>query len=916
MEFSPYLTRLLHAHAALFPDNTDATAIDYSPIMETLLLQAKKTNTVSQEACMQDLRLLKQQIALVTALADLTHSWSMEEATRHLSAFADIATEKAFLCATEPLVKSGILASSHEGMAVYAVGKLGSNELNYSSDIDIIFFYNPDSITYHGRLSLSQQMVNVVQHMHHTLSQLTKEGYVFRVDLRLRPDPGSTQSAISLPFAQHYYASVGQNWERAAMTKARFICGCNALESEIHTMLEQFMWRQELDYTAQQDILAIQGQIAHRKKKRRADFAGYHIKLGHGGIRDIEFLLQIQQLLWGGRDRNLRVLGTKPVLEALEQAGLLPQHHAAALWQAYVFYRNLEHRLQMVQDQQTHSLPKNEAALQQLAGTLRLESIEALSATLTQHIEAVETAYSEVLQEDAASLALHDAEHSGNLVFTGVEDDPETLRTLTDMGYDNPAFVSQTIRGWHHGRIGSTQSAEARAMLTALMPLLLQAFADTLKPDTAFKHFNEFLNNTPEEARIFHLLHAKPDILPLLATSFGHFPYMARYLINSPHVVDELVSAAHADLLDTAPQPHTEEDTALPSLESITWEARNNRFDVALARVRDTISFADISQALTHVADATLRAAMQHIAEEMAPKYGTIKGGAFAIIGMGKLGAEELTFGSDLDMIYVYDAPKNATSKGGEKSLGAAEYYIKYAQLLNGFLSSATNLGALYDVDLRLRPNGEKGNLATHYDSLLRYYTDGAWAWEHMALTRARIIDGEAGLCEKLSSWLQATQSEIFTRKALNWKLLEIHTKTQQQFHSNDPLNVKYVPGGLLDVEYILQSCLLCLPHNPHTPGNQFSTQLRYITEQQMITQTEADTLQHAHLLYNEIITSLRLMGISTRENKPQNRKFYTVLVSQLPDYKTKDALHKALVLLQKNVQTIFTRLFTEETIS
>ncbi len=439
------------------------------------------------------------------ALADIGGGWSVDRVTRTLSEFADACVKGAlrFL-----LRRAGGETASEEttGLVVLAMGKYGAFELNYSSDIDLVVFYDAERFPLRKRDDARGAAVDIVKGLVKLLSEQTADGYVFRVDLRLRPDAGATQVAISTEAAEAYYEGMGQNWERAAMIKARACAGDPTAAARFLRAVEPFVWRRNLDFAAIEDIHSIKRQIHAHEGHGRITVAGHNVKLGRGGIREIEFFAQTQQLILGGRKPALRAPATLDALAALHGEGLIGGVALAELSDSYRYLRKLEHRLQMIEDQQTHTLPKSRDELDHVACFMGAADFESFATELTHRLETVQDHYVRLFEREAPL-----AGDRGNLVFTGVEDDPETLATLGAMGFRDTHHVANAIRGWHHGRIRATRSARARELLTKLVPALLAALAASADPDAAFMQFDRFVSNLPAGVQLFSLFLARPE---------------------------------------------------------------------------------------------------------------------------------------------------------------------------------------------------------------------------------------------------------------------------------------------------------------------------------------------------------------------------------------------------------------------
>ncbi len=619
---SPYLTRLVVHDPVYFrellrrgPGDGAAVALAEIRRCTAPLRGPDGERPATTDELMAALRIAKSHAALAIAFADIAGLWPLERITGALSALAEQSLSTVVSHLLREGAQRGEIVLRHpedperdSGFVVLGLGKLGARELNYSSDIDLIVLFDEEQVAYTGTQSPQQFFVRLARTMVKIMEERTQHGYVFRTDLRLRPDPGATPLAVSMIAAEIYYESMGQNWERAAMIKARPVAGDKISGQEFLDRLRPFLWRKNLDFAAIQDIHSIKRQInAHRGGEKIA-VGGHNVKLGRGGIREIEFFAQTQQLIWGGREPRLRTQATCDTLDALVAAGRVKPEAAGELKEAYAFLRRVEHRLQMIEDRQTHTLPSDPESLRQVAVFLGYPDVATFSGDLLGHLGRVETHYGELFGE-APSLG-----GPGSLVFTGAEDDPETLKTLAAMGFKDGSAISAVIRGWHHGRYRAMRSARARELLTELMPALLGALGQTANPDAAFMNFDEFLKRLPAGVQLLSLFHANPGLLKLLAEIMGSAPRLATYLSANPSLLDAVLSDGFEEVLPDAEALSAELDTRLHQardfedvLEITRRFANDHKFRVGIQTLRARIDVDKQGAALADIADTVLR---------------------------------------------------------------------------------------------------------------------------------------------------------------------------------------------------------------------------------------------------------------------------------------------------------------------
>jgi [glutamine synthetase] adenylyltransferase / [glutamine synthetase]-adenylyl-L-tyrosine phosphorylase len=766
---------------------------------------------------MRRLRIAKRRVAILAAIAELVRAWSLEQQMGALSRFAEAALGAALRHLLRRAARNGLIAlpalgepERDSGVIVLGMGKLGGYELNYSSDIDLILLYDAARARVSARDGIQSFFVRLVRDLGRILDERTGDGYVFRTDLRLRPDPASTPPALSVAAALAYYESVGQNWERAALIKARPVAGDRAAGRRFLRELEPFIWRKNLDFAAIQDIHSIKRQINAHRGGGRIAVEGHDIKTGRGGIREIEFFTQTQQLIWGGRMRELRAGSTCEALGRLAGAGRVDPSTAAELIDDYRFLRRLEHRLQMVEDAQTHMLPPDRAGIARIGVFLGYPQADAFVADLLGHLTSVERHYAELF-EQAPSLS-----GPGNLVFTGVEDDPETLRTLSRLGFAKPASVAALVRSWHHGRLRATRSQRAREILTELVPELLRIFGDTPHPDTALLRFDQFLSRLPAGVQLFSLYHANPGLLELVAEIMAGAPRLAEQLARRPALLDAVLtegffsppperSALAADLGQVLAGARDYEDT----LDALRRWAGDRRFQVGVQLLRRALDGMQAGEALADIAEAALGALLPAVETEFARRHGRIPGGMFAVIGMGRLGSREMTLASDLDLILIYDVPPGSEVSDGPHPLPVASYYARLSQRLIGAITAPTSEGRLYEVDMRLRPSGASGPIASSLAGFARYQHESAWTWEHMALTRARPVAGEAALRTRIADAIGSVLGATRDARRLLVDVADMRRRIADENPRPSRWDLKNRRGGLIDLEFIVQYLVL-----------------------------------------------------------------------------------------------------------
>jgi len=794
-----------------------------------LLAKVGKARDATTAELMRELRIARRRLALLTAAADVAGYWRLEQVTHALSSFAEAALRAAVGHLLRRAVRAGELDLGDIdepergcGFVVIAMGKLGARELNYSSDIDLIVVYDADVAPYVGSRSLPDCYVGLTRSLLRHLSERTGDGYVCRTDLRLRPDAGATPLAISVAAAEAYYESVGQNWERAALIKARVVAGDVAVGDAFLAGLRPFIWRKHLDFAAIADIHSIKRQIAAHRGHQTIAVAGHNIKLGRGGIREIEFFAQTQQLIAGGREPALRPPATCDAITALAAADRITEPAAREMTAAYRFLRRIEHRLQMTSDEQTHTLPGDPERLRHLAMFAGFTDEEAFAETMLGHLRDVERHYA-ALFEHAPPLG-----GPGNLVFTGTDDDPDTLTTLGSLGFTEPATIASCIRKWHHGRYRALRSARARELLTALVPTILEAMAKTLSPDQALLRFDEFLARLPAGVPLFSLFRAHPSLLDVVAEIMGSAPRLAEYLSHDPTLLDAVLG--DVDAIPPLPVLTDELDQRLAMtndyqdvLDVTRRWARERRFQVGVRMLLNRSTAAEAGPALADISETVVAALLPRVESEFAIRHGRVPGGTMAVVAMGKLGAREMSSGSDLDLIFLYDNNGNAEASDGAYPLAPSQYFARLSQRFINAMTALTAEGGLYQIDMRLRPSGNAGPIAALVEGFATYQHEAAWAWEHLSLTRARVVAAPPLLRARIERVLAGVLTMPRDASRLLVDVDDMRERVAREHGDGDPWNVKYARGGLVDLEFLCEYLLLCHAHrhpdilNPNT---------------------------------------------------------------------------------------------------
>ena len=852
-------------------------------------------------AAMRAVRVFKSGAALLIALCDLGGVWPVMTVTSALTKTADSALQgcvrflfRQAVARGDWIGAGGPLPETTSGYIVLAMGKHGAYELNYSSDIDLIVFFDAGRSRVRDGLDIQTFFVRLTRDLVRLMDERTADGYVFRTDLRLRPDAGATQIALSTDAAMIYYESVGQNWERAALIKARPVAGDIEAGEALLTDLAPFIWRKYLDFAAIADVHAMKRQIHAHRGFGDIAVPGHNVKLGPGGIREIEFFAQTQQLIAGGRQRDLRVRDTLSALKGLTARGWIKDQVRASLDSAYCYLRTIEHRIQMVADEQTHDVPDQPQDLERFAHFAGYETVPDFAQDYTRVLETVQGHY-QALFEDSPELS----SASANMVFAGETDDPDTVAALTKMGFSQPSSVLAGVRGWHHGRYAAVRSPRARERLTEVQPILIAALGATADPDLAFSGFDRFVASLPEGVQLFSLLRANPNLLRLVADIMGTAPRLANILarrrrlldaVLDPRTFGALTERVDLEAVIAAETPIGAEFQDV--LDRARAVGQEQAFLIGVRVLTGTIHAGQAGNAYAMLAECLIARLQEAVETEMIRAHGRVPGGAAAIVAMGKLGGHEMTATSDLDLILVYDFDEAALQSDGPRPLAPSHYYARLTQRLVAALSAPTAEGLLYDVVMRLRPSGQKGPVATQLSSFAAYQAQEAWTWEHLALTRARAVTGPAHLRQKADAIIHDTLVRPRDQAKTVADVLDMRRLIAAEKGTQNIWDLKQVRGGLVDLEFIAQYLQLVHAHaHPDVLDQNTLAVFQKLGVAGVLSATDAETLKQASRLQHNLGQILRLCleGPFDPASAPVGLKQQLALAGHMPDFASLD---------------------------
>ena len=823
------------------------------------------------------LRQAKRTAALIVAIADVGGIWPLEILTAALSELADktlgLAVRHLLRCAHdagEIRLQDRSQPELNCGFVVLAMGKLGAAELNYSSDIDLILLYDGTAPVYAaGRVA--DQVGPFTSRLARDLITLMEardtNGYVFRTDLRLRPDPAATPPAVSFHAALLYYESMGQNWERAAMIKARPMAGDLPLGYRFLEAIRPFVWRRALDFAAIADIHAMKRRIdlanktAHgRAEDPVAQIAGRNVKLGEGGIREIEFLVQTLQMVWGGRDPALRVRPTLFAMTRLAAARHLDQTARRQLEESYRLLRQLEHRLQMISDRQTHELPTQAGEMSRIAKFMSYPDAPTFAHDFLRHVDIVRTNYRAVFRHVPD---LSDTEATvPELDFRGNDPAPaSTMTALTDLGYHDTIRIVTAVRRWLAGRIRALRSSRARELMTTMVPSILVTLGRQANPDEAFNRFDRFVSALPAGVPPMSLFQHNPLLLDRVAAVLGAAPMLAEHLVRYPSALDGLLITDDVVDVRRLLLSRISDAKALEDVIQIVRRAVKERdFFLSVATLEGRLDVNAAGRQRTALAEAALSILVPRVLADFATRFGRVPNGSLAVVALGKAGGREMMAGSDLDLMFIYDHPPSTIESRGARSVPASQWFVRAVQACIAALTAPGAEGQMYALDMRLRPSGNKGPIAVSLEGFRHYHERDAWTWERMALTRARVVAGPADMRRRVNLAIAAAIRRQQEPDRIRANAISMRGRMARDLRPHGPWDMKLRLGGLIDVEFIAQTLQLVHASDIGFRCSQTThIALQRLKQRGVLAQPDADLLIGAERLWRTIQGMLRI---------------------------------------------------------
>ena len=892
---TPWLT---HLNATALPDNFSASMVKVFAASEFVSQQCERTPDIlldlihsgdlfttytqstyseklaqltpdTDEALMTQLRHFRQREMIRIAWRDIADWEALTQTLLELSYLADACIQYAldFLykkaCERRgtPILEDG----TPQQIVVLGMGKLGAFELNYSSDIDLIFAYPHDgTLPDRKETSYSEFFTKLCQSLVRTLDEVTVDGFVFRTDIRLRPYGDSGAVIMTFDGMEQYYQTHAREWERYAMIKARQVAGDFAQGKTLMAMLNAFVYRRYLDYGAFEELRSLKRQITQElQRKDRID----NVKLGHGGIREIEFIGQAFQLIRGGSEKSLQTRGILDILQLLEELNLIAAQDAHQLRHSYCFLRRVENRIQQYQDKQTHDLPTSDYAREIMAYALNYQNWESFLADLNTVRRQVQSVFDDVFsvskQDEIAQLSQE--------IWLGAGDESQLLANLAQYHFKHPADILQALNAFKNTSTIRRLSNKGIGVINRLMPQVIATLQDVSNPDDTLQRLLTLFSAVAGRNVYLALLAENPVALAQLIKLSSSSPWIGDYLALYPILFDELLDAhslyeplCKADLL--LQLDFTLQRVDCDDLEALMIALRQfkqvNVLRIAAADIMDVIPLMVVSDYLTYLAESIVETVLKHAWKALVEKHGyppecDDENTRFAILGFGKFGGIELGYGSDLDMVFLYDCADINALTNGEKPIPSSQFYVRLGQKIRHILDTKLLAGELYEVDLRLRPNGDSGSLVTLLNSYETYLTQQAWTWELQALVRSRFIAGDQHIEQSFSAIRKRVLSLPRELGVLKTEVGDMRKKMRESLatKSADTFDLKQSAGGIVDIEFIVQFGVLSMAHQAPEKITQYTDNIRLIDclhAQGFISKELGDSLKIAYCAYRD----------------------------------------------------------------
>ena len=875
MHLAPYLDQLYKNNITLLPRIlTEDTHQLMLTVNDTLISDFDQATT--NDHAMKAIRIFRQKINTIVTVLDVLDQASVAHQIAWLSQAADLASST-LASWLEITARQKNRLKPNASWTILGMGKLGSGELNFSSDIDLIILYNTAS----DDLDSGRVYIDLARQFASIMSQPTADGIGWRVDYRLRPNPSVTPVAMRFDNAISYYESMARTWERVAFVRARPVAGSIDLAEQFLSEIQSFIWRRYLDYTVINDM-----KMMLQREPKPQDLFGYNVKKGNGGIRSIEFAVHVQQIIAGGRQTDLRQRSTIEALANLGRLNWIKPETARLLSKHYFQLRRLEHRIQMIHDAHSHQFPRHGAALADLAQFCGYQdvisfrkAVHALTDSVISHTASI-----------SEKLGIHpgDADTTDTIslsLLLDQDDDSDAVTTaLSDLGFNDVNSITTTCRRWMAGQVPATQSSRSKDILGRILPEMLTQISKAEIPDQALHAFIRLVENLPIGVQFFSLLESNPNITKVIASLLVASPRMAENLATHSALVDDLLYAefwqAIDDDINTMASTLSQQMAASPSYEDklnqLRVMLRHWHFRAHVHLITGILEPSEIGLILTNIAEAAIIAALPVAQEHIHSRYGSLDVGGLAIMAMGRLGTGEMTSSSDLDLVFIHQTPDNDQNQNqimtnGKRPIHASMYFTRIGQELINILTAPTAEGKGFEVDMRLRPSGKSGPVTIAFDRFASYQQEQAWTWEHMALIRARVITGfrHESLTEQITSCL-ARLMKMPRDKA---KVIQDAKDMRQRITKHNPPrsshDLRLIPGGLIDMDFFAQMMQLLYPCPDGRRYGQAIDAITALTRRGVISGDDEQTLKSAMTVLLDLNQIMRLVITGVHDQHP-----------------------------------------------
>ena len=873
MHLAPYLDQLYRKNITLIPQILNEDTEELIKTANATLIDSFGQATTNDQA-MKAIRVFRQNINTIVTVLDILDRVSVADQIAWLSHAADLASTT-LANWLEITARQKHRLKPESSWAILAMGKLGSGELNFSSDIDLIVLYH----TADDDLDSGRVYVDLARQFAHIMSKPTADGIGWRVDYRLRPNPSVTPVAIRFENAISYYESMARTWERVAFIRARPIAGSIDLAQQFLSEIEPFIWRRYLDYTVIDEM-----KMMLQREPKPQDLSGFNVKKGNGGIRTIEFAVHVQQIIAGGRESELRQRSTIKALATLGHLNWINPETARLLSKHYFQLRRLEHRIQMIHDAHSHQFPRHVAALSDLAQFCGYKDVIAFRQAVHGLTDSVITHTAIISDRLGINPARTDISHpiSLSLLLDQDDDSNAVANALSELGFHDVNSISTTCRRWMAGQVPATQSSRSKDILGRFLPEMLIQISKADDPDQAFNAFTRLVENLPIGVQFFSLLESNPNITKVIASLLLASPRMAENLATHSALVDDLlyeefwqpIANDIKSMTDTLSEQMAAAKSHEDKLNQLRITLRHWHFRAHVHLITGIIDPSETGLILSNIAEAAIISALPVAQDHIHHRYGSLEKGGLVIMAMGRLGTREMTSSSDLDLVFIHQTPddeQNQVMTNGDHPIHASLYFTRIGQELINILTAPTAEGKGFEVDMRLRPSGKSGPVTIAFDRFASYQQEHAWTWEHMALIRARIITGfrHENLAEQIESCLARLMKMPRDANKVIADAKDMRKRITTHHPPRSDHDLRLIPGGLIDMDFFAQIMQLLHPCPDGHRYGQAIDAIANLTQRGVIADNDGKALLKAMSVLLNLNQIMRLVIIGVHDQKP-----------------------------------------------